>query len=99
MPKKLQRKVTLKRVKPAPTAVVGTPQQSAQGAKSGGLFQSRRVTTRLLTEFTSQLAVLLDAGIPVTKCLRILQGQMPPGALKRALAGITEDVESGTSIS
>ena len=99
MPKKLQRKVALKRVKPAPTAVAGTPQQSAQGAKSGGLFQSRRVTTRLLTEFTSQLAVLLDAGIPVTKCLRILEGQLPPGALKRALSGITEDVESGTSLS
>jgi len=99
MPKKLQRKVALKRVKPAPMAVAGTPEQAAQSAKSGGLFQSRRVTAKLLTEFTSQLAVLLDAGIPVTKCLRILEGQMPPGALKRALAGITEDVESGTSLS
>lgn len=101
MPKKLQRKVAVKRVKPSPVAApsASKTEQAAKGAGGGGLFQSRRVTTRLLTEFTSQLAVLLDAGIPVTKCLRILQGQMPPGALKRALGDITEDVESGTSLS
>lgn len=99
MPKKLQRKVAVKRVKPSPAPVASTTEQAAKSAKGSGLFQSRRVTTRLLTEFTSQLAVLLDAGIPVTKCLRILEGQMPPGALKRALGDITEDVESGTSLS
>ena len=94
MPKKLQRKVTVQRQKPA--QAVATTRQKAAG---GGLFGGRRVTTKLLTEFTSQLAVLLDAGIPVTKCLRILEGQMPPGGLRRALVGVTEDVESGTSLS
>ncbi|MHC4514246.1 MAG: type II secretion system F family protein [Planctomycetota bacterium] len=97
MPKKLQRKVAIKRATSAPVAVATSSQGTA--ATSGGLFQSRRVTNKLLTEFTSQLAVLLDAGIPVTKCLRILEGQMPAGALKRALGGVTEDVESGTSLS
>ncbi|MHC4077529.1 MAG: type II secretion system F family protein [Planctomycetota bacterium] len=97
MPKKLQRKVAIKRATPGPVAAATSSQGTA--ATSSGLFQSRRVTTKLLTEFTSQLAVLLDAGIPVTKCLRILAGQMPAGALKRALGGITEDVESGTSLS
>ncbi|MHC5069449.1 MAG: type II secretion system F family protein [Planctomycetota bacterium] len=97
MPKKLQRKVAIKRATSAPVAVATSSQGTA--ATSGGLFQSRRVTNKLLTEFTSQLAVLLDAGIPATKCLRILEGQMPAGALKRALGGVTEDVESGTSLS
>ena len=63
------------------------------------MFQSRRVSTKLLNEFTNQLAVLLDAGIPVTKCLRILEGQMSAGAMKRALMEIREDVEGGTSLS
>ena len=91
MPKKLQRKVAPKKAAPA----VADNKREAGG---GGLF-SRRVTPRLLNEFTNQLAVLLDAGIPVTKCLRILQGQMPPGAMKKALLEIREDVEGGTSLS
>ncbi|MEE2888435.1 MAG: type II secretion system F family protein [Planctomycetota bacterium] len=91
MPKKLQRKVAPKKAAPA----VADNKQETGG---GGLF-SRRVTPRLLNEFTNQLAVLLDAGIPVTKCLRILQGQMPPGAMKKALLEIREDVEGGTSLS
>ncbi|MEE9126556.1 MAG: type II secretion system F family protein [Planctomycetota bacterium] len=94
MPKKLQRKVAVQRAKPA-QAVATTGQKPP----AAGMFGGRRVTIRLLTEFTCQLAVLLDAGIPVTKCLRILEGQMPAGALRRALAGVTEDVESGTSLS
>ncbi len=90
MPKKLQRKL----------AVRSTTAESQPAVASGqGVLASRRVSNKLLTEFTSQLAVLLDAGIPVTKSLRILQGQMPPGALRRGLVSIVEDVEGGTSLS
>ncbi len=91
MPKKLQRKVAASR--PEPGSAVAAPTDRAP------LFGSKRVTPRLLAEFTSQLAVLLDAGIPVTKCLRILQGQMPPGTLKRTIAEVLEDVEAGTAFS
>ncbi len=93
MPKKLQRKVAPRKSAPA---VSETPKKDSAG---GGMFQSRRVSTKLLNEFTNQLAVLLDAGIPVTKCLRILEGQMSAGAMKRALMEIREDVEGGTSLS
>lgn len=92
MPKKLQRKVAPKKVTPATTA------NKPDAGGGGGLF-SKRVTPKLLNEFTNQLAVLLDAGIPVTKCLRILQGQMPPGGMKKALLEVREDVEGGTSLS
>lgn len=91
MPKKLQRKVTAVR----PTEG-GAPTETKQRQP---LFGGRRVTPRLLAEFTSQLAVLLDAGIPVTKCLRILEGQMDPGAFKRIVAEVVDDVEAGTSLS
>ena len=92
MPKKLQRKVAPKKAAPA---VIEKDKQASSGV---ALF-NRRVTPKLLNEFTNQLAVLLDAGIPVTKCLRILHGQMPAGAMKKALLEVREDVEGGTSLS
>jgi type IV pilus assembly protein PilC len=94
MPKKLQRKI------PAPTAAAPAPAAAAGGAAGGGaLFASKRVTPRVLAEFTSQLAVLLNAGIPITKSLRILEGQLPPGPMKRVAASLVEDVEGGTALS
>jgi type IV pilus assembly protein PilC len=97
MPKKLQRKIPV----PKTSAAVAVPR--AEGDKGGGgglvLFGRNRVTARVLAEFTSQLAVLLSAGIPITKSLRILEGQMPPGPMKRIASGLVEDVEGGTPLS
>ena len=73
MPKKLQRRISAP--KAAPAAVQKRP--SAGGSKGGGVslpFGKNRVTAKVLAEFTSQLAVLLNAGIPITKSLRILEG-------------------------
>jgi len=94
MPKKLQRKVPVRR--PAPTAAGGT---SAEKGSGFSLLGGGRVTPKVLTEFTNQLAVLQDAGIPVTRSLRILEGQMPQGGMKRTAASLVEDVEGGTSLS
>jgi type IV pilus assembly protein PilC len=95
MPKKLQRKI------PVPQAVATGPVATAPagGGGGGGLFARNRVTPRVLAEFTSQLAVLLNAGIPITKSLRILEGQMPPGPMKRIAHGLVDDVEGGTALS
>lgn len=91
MPRKLQRKVAVARPKPVATKKDTEPR--------AGLFGGQRVTSRILSEFTTQLAVLLNAGIPVTKCLRILEGQFPPGTMQRNVGTILEDVEGGTSLS
>ncbi len=97
MPKKLQRKI------PVPKAgSVTTPQVAESGGGGGGglaLFGRNRVTAHVLAEFTSQLAVLLNAGIPITKSLRILEGQLPAGPMKRIAKGLVEDVEGGTALS
>lgn len=97
MPKKLQRR------SPAPkpsTAAVALPSgKSGGGGGSSFSFGKGRVTAKILAEFTSQLAVLLNAGIPITKSLRILEGQMPQGAMKRIAAQLVEDVEGGTPLS
>jgi type IV pilus assembly protein PilC len=95
MAKKLQRKVVAR--PQVPTASAGPA-----GASGGGrapLIGGRHVSQRALAEFTTQLAVLLDAGIPITKCLRILEGQMSPGLLRRTIGEVLEDVEGGTSLS
>jgi type IV pilus assembly protein PilC len=96
MPKKLQRKPATRTAEAAPpvAAVAG-------GQAKGGWspLASRRVSSRALMEFTTQLATLLDAGIPIVRCLKILEGQLSPGMLKRVLFQTTEEVEGGTSLS
>jgi len=97
MPKKLQRKL------PVPKSTSATAVVSVSGADKGGgggfRFGRNRVTPKVLAEFTSQLAVLLNAGIPITKSLRILEGQLPQGPMKRIARSLVEDVEGGTSLS
>ncbi len=96
MPKKLQRKL------PAPKQTAAlVPTSGGGGGQKSSLFSfgRNRVTPRVLAEFTSQLAVLLNAGIPITKSLRILEGQLPQGAMKRIAGTLVEDVEGGTALS
>jgi type IV pilus assembly protein PilC len=64
-----------------------------------GFFGGRRVGDKALTVFTSQLAILQDAGLPIVRCMKILEGQMKPGYFKWVLGSVTEDVESGSPLS
>ncbi len=57
------------------------------------------VKSKTLALFTRQLATLIDAGLPLLKALRVLEEQQKPGALKNALAGMGEAVESGSTFS
>jgi type IV pilus assembly protein PilC len=57
------------------------------------------VSDKQLTQFTTQLSTLQDAGLPVVSCLKILEGQLPKGFFKNCLVSITDDVESGSSLS
>ena len=73
-------------------------QQAARGKKMktmtlGGVKQKQLVT------FTRQFSVLQDAGLPVLRSLKILEGQMKPGVLKNALIDIVDDVEGGMTLS
>ncbi|MSQ93100.1 MAG: type II secretion system F family protein [Gemmataceae bacterium] len=57
------------------------------------------VNSKQLVTFTRQFSVLQDAGLPVLRSLKILEGQMKPGVLKNALVDIVDDVESGNTLS
>lgn len=98
MAKKLQRKVQVQ-VQRAAVAPGGAGGTEGTGSAVGKRLGRGRVTARALTEFTNQLAVLLNAGIPVSKGLRILEGQLPPGGMKRTCRSLLEEVEGGTALS
>lgn len=85
------------------TEVAGT-KKAKKGAKKvakkkGGTFSIGGVSTKALCTFTRQFSTLQDAGLPVLRSLRILEGQMKPGVLKNALIDVVEDVESGSTLS
>ncbi len=77
--------------------------------KKKGQAPERRKKTKVLTlggcngkqlvTFTRQFSVLQDAGLPVLRSLKILEGQMKPGVLKNALIDVVDDVESGNTLS
>ena len=62
-------------------------------------FSFGKVKQKQLCTFTRQLSTLQDAGLPILRSLRILEGQAKPGALKNSLIGVIEDVESGSTLS
>ncbi len=57
------------------------------------------VKSKDLCTFTRQLSTLQDAGLPILRSLKILEGQSKPGPLKNALDGTIEDIESGSTMS
>src|SRR5262245_43411204 len=67
--------------------------------KKGQTFTIGGVSSKMLCTFTRQFSTLQDAGLPVLRSLKILEGQMKPGVLKNALIDVVDDVESGTSLS
>ncbi len=88
----------------APTAVPGgqmaaavVPAAKPKKGGGGGFFG--RVGHKQLTQFTQQLSVLMDAGLPVVRSLKILANQMKPSLLKNQVAEVAEDVETGSSLS
>lgn len=62
-------------------------------------FSLGRVKSKQLCTFTRQLSTLQDAGLPILRSLRILEGQAKPGGLKNSLLGVIEDIEGGATLS
>ena len=57
------------------------------------------MSDKQLTLFTRQLSTLQDAGLPIVRSLKILEGQLKPGVLKNTLITVTDDVEGGMTFS
>ncbi len=76
----------------------GAKGRSESDRPKRGLF-SRRVSAQAVTEFTLQLGTLIEAGIPVVRALKVLEGQTPPGPLKEIIGELVDDVSAGTPLS
>ena len=81
------------------------PAAAAKPKKRGGgeikmpKFLRGGVKTKDLMIFTRQLATLVDAGLPLLRGLRVLHRQTTNEAMKEALAGMLETVETGNTFS
>ncbi len=76
----------------------GTAKRGA-GKSRGKTFAIGRVKAKSLTTFTRQLSTLQDAGLPIVRSIKILEGQMKPGVLKNTLIDVAEDIEGGATLS
>ena len=93
-----------------PTKVKPAAERRAKSKTAGGDDGKHRsqkgwnisiggVSTGALTEFTSQLSTLQDAGLPILRSLKILWQQERPGVLKNILADVAAGVEGGDTLS
>ena len=57
-----------------------------------------KIKPKSLVIFSRQFATMVDAGIPILRCLDILVGQTKDAALRYALDQITADVKSGMAL-
>ena len=73
--------------------------KAAGSRKKGKVMTIGGVSVKQLVTFTRQFSTLQDAGLPVLRSLKILEGQMKPGTLKNALIDVVDDVESGSTLS
>ncbi len=70
------------------------------GKKKGlGALTFGGVSLKELSQFTTQLSTLQDAGLPIVRSLRILEGQLKPSLLKNTLQEVANEVESGSTLS
>ncbi len=76
-----------------------TSQKRKAGGKKKQTFSIGGVGQKQLCTFTRQLSTLQDAGLPILRSLRILEGQSKPGPLKNSLMNVIEDIESGNTLS
>ena len=80
-------------------AAPGTP-----GAKKGGMSMNislgaPKIKTKDLTILTRQIAILLDAGLPLVRSLRTLEKQAKNFGLKKVLGDSASAVEAGSTFS
>src|SRR5262245_28385300 len=72
---------------------------AAKAGKKGRGFAIGGVSPKVLTLFTRQLSILQDAGLPILRSLRILEGQSKPGRMKNCLMDVCDDIEAGATLS
>jgi len=78
--------------------VVRVEQQREKTKLFGGFGKPKKPKLQALVVFTRQFATMIDAGIPILRCLDILHTQTKDAALKNALDSVRKDVKSGMAL-
>ena len=62
-------------------------------------FLQGRIKTKVLTQFTRQLATLVNAGLPLMRGIEVLKRQMKDQQMLEALNGISDNIAAGGTFS
>lgn len=62
-------------------------------------FLQRKISTKVLTQFTRMLATLVNAGLPLMRGIEVLKRQMKDPQMLEALSGISDNIASGGTFS
>jgi type IV pilus assembly protein PilC len=62
-------------------------------------FLQGRIKTKVLTQFTRQLATLVNAGLPLMRGIEVLKRQMKDSQMLEALNGISDNIAAGGTFS
>ena len=62
-------------------------------------FLQGRIKTKILTQFTRQLATLVNAGLPLMRGIEVLKRQMKDPQMAEALNGISDNIAAGGTFS
>jgi type IV pilus assembly protein PilC len=60
-------------------------------------FLKQKITTKDLVIFTRQFATMIDAGLPLVQCLKILGDQQENPTFKKIIDEVRDDVEQGST--
>ncbi len=85
-----------------PTAIVDQSKEIKKGKKSqvkSMSFFSARVTEKELVTFMRQFATLVNAGLPILRCIRVLEKQNGKRGISFILKDVGASIEGGSSLS
>lgn len=71
----------------------------ARKKKGRGEFYIGGLKTKQIVQMTRQLAVLIDAGLPLLRSLNVLVAQLKPSKIRDILREVSSDIQSGSTFS
>ncbi|MBX3120091.1 MAG: type II secretion system F family protein [Fimbriimonadaceae bacterium] len=72
--------------------------KTSKKAKVAKSYGKKKMKPKSLVVFSRQFATMIDAGIPILRCLDILAGQCKDPTLKQAIEQMSLDVKGGTAL-
>jgi len=69
-----------------------------ESKRSAASVANGKVKPKSLVVFSRQFATMIDAGIPILRCIEVLSGSMKDVALKQALEVVASDVKGGIAL-